>query len=199
MKEIIIPVLLFTLTMTITPGPNNMLLTASGARFGFMRTIPFIGGIVLGIISQLLLSALGLGYLFEHYPLAQKVLKAAGSIYILYLAWKIAFPPGKSRKGGDTIEEPMNLLQGALFQYLNPKAYIMTMTAMSVYPLQGELYLRSTLFILISFIVVCPVSISLWAAFGSLLKSFMYEGKHTAKVNMFLGAATAFSIVFILI
>lgn len=198
MKNIIIPVLLFTLTMTITPGPNNMLLTASGARFGFRKTLPFIGGIVLGIISQLLLSALGLGYLFEHYPLAQKILKITGSLYILFLAYHIANPSDSHRKGSQSIQKPIQLVQGALFQYLNPKAYIMTITAMSVYPLQGELYLRSSLFILLSFVVICPLSISLWAAFGTLLKVFMKEGKHAGKVNIFLGVITAFSVVFIL-
>ena len=198
MKSIVIPVLLFVLTMTVTPGPNNMLLTASGARFGYRRTLPFIAGIVLGIISQLILSALGLGYLFQHYPLAQKVLKIAGSAYILYLAVKIAMPSGKSKKKGENVEEPMHLIQGALFQYLNPKAYIMTITAMSVYPLQGAMYFRSSMFILLSFLIICPLSISLWAGFGSLLKKFMKEGRYAGRLNLFLGGITALSVVFIL-
>ena len=198
MKSIVIPVLLFVLTMTVTPGPNNMLLTASGARFGYRRTLPFIAGIVLGIISQLILSALGLGYLFQHYPLAQKVLKIAGSAYILYLAVKIALPSGKSKKKGENVEEPMHLIQGALFQYLNPKAYIMTITAMSVYPLQGDMYFRSSMFILLSFLLICPLSISLWAGFGSLLKKVMKEGRYAGRLNLFLGGITALSVVFIL-
>ncbi|MBF9019018.1 MULTISPECIES: LysE family translocator [unclassified Oceanispirochaeta] len=198
MKSIVIPVLLFVLTMTVTPGPNNMLLTASGARFGYRRTLPFIAGIVLGIISQLILSALGLGYLFQHYPLAQKVLKIAGSAYILYLAVKIAMPSGKSKKKGENVEEPMHFIQGALFQYLNPKAYIMTITAMSVYPLQGDMYFRSSLFILLSFLIICPLSISLWAGFGSLLKKVMKEGRYAGRLNLFLGGITALSVVFIL-
>ena len=198
MKSIVIPVLLFVLTMTATPGPNNMLLTASGARFGFRKTLPFIYGIVLGIISQLILSALGLGYLFQQFPPAQKILKIAGSVYILFLAFKIAMPSGHSKKDSDKIEEPMHLLQGALFQYLNPKAYIMTITAMSVYPLPGDMYFRSSLFILLSFLIICPISISLWAGFGSLLKKVMKEGQYAGRVNLFLGGITALSVVFIL-
>lgn len=193
-----IPVLLFVLTMTITPGPNNMLLTASGARFGFRKTIPFIVGIVLGIISQLILSALGLGSLFQHFPLAQKILKICGSIYILYLAVKIAIPSKKVQKDGDLFDKPMHMLQGALFQYLNPKAYIMTITAMSVYPLKGEMYFRSSLFILLSFLIICPISISMWAGFGSLLKKVMKDGKYARRVNLLLGGITALSVVFIL-
>jgi threonine/homoserine/homoserine lactone efflux protein len=198
MKSIVIPVLLFVLTMTATPGPNNMLLTASGARFGFRRTLPLIAGIVLGIISQLILSALGMGYLFQLFPLAQKVLKITGSAYILYLAVKIGMSPGKGNKDDEKVEEPMHMLQGALFQYLNPKAYIMTITAMSVYPLQGDMYFKSSLFILLSFLIICPLSISIWAGFGSLLKKVMKEGRYAGKVNLFLGGITALSVVFIL-
>jgi threonine/homoserine/homoserine lactone efflux protein len=122
MEKIILPVILFVLTMTITPGPNNMLLTASGAQFGFKRSLPFIIGIVLGILSQLLLSALGLGILFNRFPIIQNILKISGSLYILFLAIKIAFP--RSDKSDETQKNrPMSLLQGAAFQYLNPKAY----------------------------------------------------------------------------
>lgn len=198
MKSIMIPVVLFVITMTVTPGPNNMLLTASGARFGYRRTLPFIAGIVLGIISQLILSALGMGYLFQLFPIAQKILKIVGSAYILYLAVKIGMSPVKGIKDDKSVEEPMRMFQGALFQYLNPKAYIMTITAMSVYPLQGELYFKSSLFILLSFLIICPLSISIWAGFGSLLKKVMKEGRYAGKVNLFLGGITALSVVFIL-
>ena len=86
MYAIILPVFLFTLSMTITPGPNNMLLTASGARFGYRRTLPLIGGIVLGIISQLVLSALGLGVLFESIPVLKIFYKC-----LLFYSFRIHF------------------------------------------------------------------------------------------------------------
>lgn len=197
MKEIVFPVLLFVFTMTATPGPNNMLLTASGARFGFRRTLPFIAGIVLGIFTQLILSALGLGYLFHYFPIARIILKITGSVYILYLAIKIARPSQKGMKE-NSVDKPVPMLQGALFQYLNPKAYLMTITAMSVYPLQGDLYIPSALFILVSFLVICPLSISAWAGFGAFLKKIMKDGKHAARINLCLGGITALSIVFIL-
>jgi len=198
MKEIIIPVLLFTLTMTITPGPNNMLLTASGALFGFKRTVPFIGGIVLGIMSQLLLSSLGLGVLFNHYPMIQKIMKIAGSLYIFYLAFKIAFSNTRASDKGVN-EKPLSLMQGALFQYLNPKAYVMTITAMSVYPLSGELYRASTVFILCSFLVIMPVSISLWAGFGTLINQYVNQDKNRSVINIILGGVTAVSALFLLV
>ncbi|MDC7231856.1 MAG: LysE family translocator [Spirochaetales bacterium] len=198
MNNIYFPVLLFTVTMTATPGPNNMLLTASGARFGYRKTLPLIAGITLGIISQLLLSAMGMGYLFQTFPQIQVILKYAGSGYILYLAVKIAFPSQKRKNGNDKVDKPMGIIQGALFQYLNPKAYIMTITAMSVYPLPGDLYEKSALYILLAFLLICPLSISLWAGFGSLLKRIMKDEKTAAPVNLALGCMTAFSVLFIL-
>lgn len=198
MNSIILPVILFTLSMTITPGPNNMLLTASGAQFGFKRTLPFIGGIVLGIASQLILSAMGMGLLFQRFPWLKLVLKIAGSIYLVYLAVKIAFQPRSSAQK-DSDQRPMKFLEGAAFQYLNPKAYVMTITAMAVYPLEGSSYLPSAAFILISFLIICPLSISLWAAFGSILNRWMNQEKFRRTLNYSLGAITALSVVFIVI
>ena len=198
MNSIFIPVILFAVTMTITPGPNNMLLTASGARFGYRKTLPFLVGIVLGLQTQLLLCAFGLGVLFRSYPQIQIFLKWAGSGYILYLGYKIAFSGGDGSKGGSQ-SKPMTFLQGALFQYLNPKAYIMSLTAMSVYPLQGEKFILSSFFILFCFLMITPLCISLWAGFGTVLKKGLKSGRQGRLVNLSLGLITAVSVVFILI
>ncbi|WP_319475712.1 LysE family translocator [Marispirochaeta aestuarii] len=198
MSAIILPVFLFTLSMTITPGPNNMLLTASGARFGYRRTLPLIGGIVLGIISQLVLSALGLGVLFQSIPVLKGLLKVFGVLYLVYLAYRIAFTPGK-KKYGKEAEQPLGLMAGAGFQYLNPKAYIMSITAMSVYPVQGELFLPSALLIIAFFLVITPLAISVWAGFGTLLGRLMSSARYARGVRMLLGGMTAASVVFILI
>ncbi len=197
MDSVLIPAVVFIITMTATPGPNNMLLTVSGAKFGYRRSLPFILGIVIGEVSQLILSALGLGVLFIHFPLAQLLLKMAGSLYLIYLAAKIAFGGKGGKDSGDDIEKPMTLIHGIFFQYLNPKAYVFALTVMSVYPLQGELYLRSALLIIISFVLICPMSVSLWAGFGTLLKKMM-AGRHARNLNFVLGAMTALSVVFIL-
>ncbi len=198
MKSILFPVILFTLSMTVTPGPNNILLTASGARFGYKKTMPLIAGIVLGLLSQLILSAWGLGYLFQEFPLFKNVLKVAGTAYILYLAFKIAF---KSRVNSseDHNQKPLTTLQGAAFQYLNPKAYIMSITAMSVFPLEGQDFLPSALLIIASFLVITPLSISVWAYFGSLLNKLFPPGKSRQKMNFLLGGITAASAVFIIL
>ncbi len=198
MYVIILPVFLFTLSMTITPGPNNMLLTASGARFGYRRTLPLIGGIVLGIISQLVLSALGLGVLFEEFPVLKSLLKVFGVLYLVYLAYRIAFPTIKEERENEA-EQPLGLMAGAGFQYLNPKAYIMSITAMSVYPLQGELFLPSALLIIAFFLIITPLAISVWAVFGTLLGRLMSSDRSARGVRMLLGGMTVASVVFIVI
>ncbi len=198
MKNILIPAVIFIITMTVTPGPNNMLLTVSGAKFGYRKSLPFIVGIIIGEVSQLVLSALGLGVLFLHYPLAQLLLKITGSLYLVYLAVKIAFSRKSGKSAEDKVDEPMSMLHGIFFQYLNPKAYVFALTVMSVYPLQGELFFQSALLIIISFILICPLSVSLWAGFGSLLKPLMMNGRYARSMNYVLGGVTALSVVFIL-
>ena len=196
MRSIIIPTILFVITMTATPGPNNMLLTASGARFGYLRSLPFVGGIVLGITSQLILSSLGLGVLFLHYPFAQTILKIIGCVYIIFLSTKIAFSGSRGSEKNQN-DKPMGFLEGAMFQYLNPKAYLMTITAMSVYPLKEDLYIRSAVFIITCFLFITPVSTSLWAGFGSLVNRSLDQEKYGRILNIILGGLTAVSVVFI--
>ena len=196
MTSTILPVFLYSLIMTATPGPNNMMLTASGARFGYRRTLPLLIGIVLGICSQLILSALGLGLLFERAPLLQTLLKIVGSAYLFYLAWTVALG-GRAAEPDSGANRPPGLLHGFLFQYMNPKAYLMTITAMSVYTLPGENYIKSVLLIISVFIIVAPTAISLWAGFGTILGRLMTGSRHSRPINYGLGILTVASVVFI--
>jgi threonine/homoserine/homoserine lactone efflux protein len=198
METILVPVLLFAISMSITPGPNNMLLTASGASYGYRRTVPLICGIVTGIVSLLTLSALGLGALFESVPVLRTILKIAGSGYLVYLAFRIAFAGG-GQKGAVSRQEPLTFLQGAAFQYLNPKAYVMAITAMSVYPLSGSEYFSSAALIVAVFVAVTPISISLWAGFGTLIGTLMTSPQSARVVRLSLGALTLGSVVFIVV
>jgi threonine/homoserine/homoserine lactone efflux protein len=197
MKSIILPVLLFVFTMAITPGPNNMLLTASGARFGYKRTLKLIIGMMLGMLSQLLLCAVGLVFLFEKFPFLHTVLKVIGTVYILYLAVSITFF-SLEKKEDASADKPLSLIHGIVLQYINPKAYIMSVTTVSVYTLKGALYIPSVFVIAVIYIIVTFSCISLWACFGSFLNSWMKDGKKQRIVRYFLGALTAASVVFIL-
>ena len=197
MRDVLIPTLLFAISMTATPGPNNMLLTAAGASFGFKRTVPVMIGMVLGFQSQLLLGAIGLGAVFTGIPLLQNILRIVGVGYLLYLAWRIAFaaaPDGGQQAA--TPAKPLKLIEGALFQYVNPKAWIASMTAMSVYPLPGAEYTRTSITVALVFLVIMPLSISLWAAFGTLIGGLL--AKRIGRwLNIALGVLTAASAVFV--
>ncbi len=198
MKSIIFPVLLFVLTMAATPGPNNMLLTASGAKFGYKRTFLLLVGMVLGMLSQLLLCAAGLVFLFEKFPILHTVLKIVGTVYIFYLAIKITFF-SSSQKEDFLADKPLSMVHGILLQYLNPKAYIMAVTTISVYSLKNSLYIPSVFFITVIYIIVTFSSISMWACFGSFLNKWMGNEKKHKTVTYFLGGLTAASVVFIII
>ena len=124
------PVALYMISMTITPGPNNVMLTASGANYGFLRTLPHIFGILGGCFMLFASIALGLGLIFERYPMVQVVLRLVGSAYLLYLAWKIATaPPPDLRMRGEG--RPLSFWQAAAFQFANPKAWVMGLALMA--------------------------------------------------------------------
>ncbi len=124
------PATLYMLSMTLTPGPNNVMLTASGANYGYWRTLPHIFGIMIGCLVLFVGIALGLGLIFERYPIVQTLLKVLGSLYLLYLAWKIATaPPPDFNSQQDA--RPMTFMAAALFQFANPKAWVMGIALMA--------------------------------------------------------------------
>lgn len=163
--------LLFVTVMTVTPGPNNMIITSSGTMYGYRRTYPFILGVTVGLISQLLLTSTGLGLLFTQFPIIENVLKVIGFLYISWLGFKIATANNSftNNKG----ESAPGFLKGLLFQYLNPKAYLMSITTISLYTLQGERYIWSVTVIILSYLVIAPLSTSVWALFGVGIKRLM--------------------------
>ena len=122
---------LFAFVSSVTPGPNNLMLMASGANYGFRRTVPHMLGISVGFLVMMVLTGMGLTQVFDLYPLSYTILKAVSVAYMFYLAWKIAnAAPIRQR---DTASRPMTFLQAAAFQWVNPKAWAMALTAITVY------------------------------------------------------------------
>jgi len=162
--------LLFAFTTSITPGPNNMMLFASGVNFGFRRTIPHMFGIGAGFLSLLLGVGLGLGALLHMVPAVYTALKFAGGAYLVWIAWKI----GTSRSLGEGTSgvKPMSFLGAAAFQWVNPKAWVMAVTAMATYT-NPELYMISVLLVGLAFAAVNVPSVSTWAGFGSALREWL--------------------------
>ncbi|GLR23358.1 LysE family translocator [Ciceribacter naphthalenivorans] len=160
----------FAFATSITPGPNNMMLFASGVNFGFRRTIPHMLGIGVGFLSLLIGVGLGLGALFATVPILYTGLKIAGGLYLLYIAWKIGSSRtlGEGKVGG----KPMTFLGAAAFQWVNPKAWVMAVTAMSVY-VDERSYLWSVIVVGLVFAAVNLPSVSTWASFGSVLREWL--------------------------
>ncbi|MDO6580813.1 LysE family translocator [Photobacterium sp. 2_MG-2023] len=186
----------FAATMTGTPGPNNMMVTASGANFGYWRTVPHMLGIGGGLVSMILLVAAGLGVLFVRYPVLHEALRWLGSGYLLYLAWKIASSGGRVQ-AEDNDARPMPFLAAALFQYVNPKAWMMSVTAISTFTMSGEGYWLSAAAVALIFFVVGFPCVSLWAGFGTMIGRWLNQPKARRIFNLVMGALTAGCVVMI--
>ncbi|MES5099692.1 LysE family translocator [Agrobacterium sp. BA1120] len=168
--ETFIALLLFAFTTSITPGPNNMMLFASGVNFGFRRTIPHMLGIGAGFLSLLIGVGLGLGALLHSVPVLYTLLKFAGGAYLLWVAWKIG--TSRSLSDGKVGAEPMTFLGAAAFQWVNPKAWVMAVTAMATYTDDSQYYF-TVMLVGIAFAAVNLPSVSTWAGFGSALREWL--------------------------
>lgn len=185
----LLPLTAFAIACCITPGPNNMMLTASGANFGFGRTIPHILGITFGLLMMFVVAIAGLGSLFRLYPRMQTVMKVCGIIYLFYLSWKIAraYPAAESERTG----KPLSFMQAAAFQFMNPKVLLMPLTALSTFTLSGQQYLLSAAVVTGIFLLVCLPSISIWAAFGTVIGRVLKNPGTIRIFNLGMGGLTA--------
>ena len=193
----IISVILFAILMTGTPGPNNMMVTASGANFGYWRSVPHITGISVGMASMISLLAAGLGIIFERHPMVHEVLKVVGCAYLLYLAWKIATAGSMSKTEQKVKAKPMSVFSAALFQYVNPKAWMMSATAVSTFAVSGEHYWLSISIIVTVFFVVGFACVSLWTATGVVIRHWLTSERRTVLFNQTMGALTAACVMMI--
>jgi threonine/homoserine/homoserine lactone efflux protein len=186
--ETLLALTVFAFVSSITPGPNNFMLMASGVNFGFWRTVPHMFGIAAGFASLLLAVGFGLGAVLTAYPPLHLALKIAGGAYLLYLAWKIAMSRsvGEAKASG----RPMTFLQAAAFQWVNPKAWVMAVTAMSIYTNPQAPFL-SVLIVALAFTVVNLPSVSTWTGFGMVLRRFLADPVRLKWFNIAMGVALA--------
>ena len=169
--ELILAISAYNFVMYVTPGPNNSILTASGIKFGFVRSLPNIFGIPTGHGLQLALVCLGLGSLFTTFPILLDILRYVGTAYILYLAYKmfgsvnITSSEDKSR--------PLKYYEAILFQFVNPKAWVICITAVSLfYPEKENLFIGTVFMVIMSTLINIP-SISIWAFAGSVIRQYL--------------------------
>ena len=182
--------------MFATPGPNNAMLTASGIKFGFKRTLPHLVGIPFGHVIQITLVCLGLGTLFQKYPFIQFYLKWVCFFYLIHLGWKIigSFSNTKKESG-----RPLKLYEAALFQFINPKAWVVALTAATAFFPNEENFFTATVFVAITAPFVCFPSICLWAIFGSSVKTIIKNTKAKKIIEYLLAVLLLVTAIIIVI
>ena len=191
MKDLV-AVLTFAFAGSVSPGPNNALLWASGMRFGFLRTVPHVVGTVLGIGSLLVAVALGLGAVLRVVPRAELVLKVAGSAYLLYIAYLLW---GGGSIGRAASARPLGVARGLMFQCTNPKAWVFAVAAVGTF-LAGVTPAAAASFVGIV-VVVVGLSSTIWAAGGAALGRVMEDERSRRIVSGVLAALVAASVVLI--
>jgi threonine/homoserine/homoserine lactone efflux protein len=191
--ETLIPYALYCVAMSGTPGPNNVMVLASGANYGFMRTQPHIWGINIGFSLMMFILALGLGSVFLAEPRLQIALKIIGVAYMLWLAFKIATAGGVS--DGQAEGKPLTFLQGAAFQWVNPKAWMMILGAVSVYGPSGYTPFEKALYLSLVMLVAGAPPTHIWAAFGMGIRRFLQNPKALRAFNITMAALLVLSLI----
>lgn len=179
LQDFVIPLATFALVTSITPGPNNLMLMASGANFGFRRTVPHMLGVALGFVFMAFLMGVGLAQVFAMWPATHDVLTILSLGYLLWLAWRIAnaAPP----KDGEPAGRPFTFLQAAAFQWVNPKAWAMALTAVTLYaPGTGAVAMLAVAAV---FGAINLPAVSSWTILGQQLKRILTNRRRLTVFN----------------
>jgi threonine/homoserine/homoserine lactone efflux protein len=192
MNELLGPLALFAAAVTLTPGPNVVLVTASAANFGFRRTVPQMLGITVGFGTMVLATGLGLAGVVHAEPRLHAVLKYAGAAYLLYLAWRIA---RADAAGAPARARPIGFVEATLFTWMNPKAWVSALGAAAAFTtVGGNLLLESALIagVLAAF---CLLSAAVWAGFGAVIGRYLAT-RHVRRIfNWSMAGLLALSLI----
>jgi len=192
--ERILALIGFAIVSSVTPGPNNLLLSASGAEFGIRRTVPHILGTAVGIGAMAVGVVVGIGALLTLLPGLAFALKVAGSLYLLYLAWQVA-GAGALREGA--IARPMSLLQAAAFQVVNVKAWTFALGAITTFRPPELSSVAGGLVVALTMPVVIVPTAALWALAGGLIGRWLADERARRVVSLILAAVLAVTVVFV--
>ncbi len=161
----------FAFVSSITPGPNNMMLLASGANYGFRRTLPHLLGVSFGHAFMIVVVGLGLIQVFDAYPITLQIMKWGSVAYLIYLSWKIANAAPKKADGSVTEGKPFTALQAAAFQWVNPKGWFMALTALSAYTATHDLI--GVVTVAVVFAMTNLPSCTVWVTMGQQMRRFL--------------------------
>ncbi|MDT3380555.1 LysE family translocator [Labrys neptuniae] len=190
-SDLLTAFILYAFVTSITPGPNNTMLLASGANYGLWATMPHLLGINLGFCILVLAAGFGIGGLFTAFPFLHTLLRYGGAAYLLYLAWKIARAGGPDSEGGR--DRPMTFFQAAAFQWVNPKAWIMAIGAIATYtPVDG--FFGYVLVVAAIYVLANGPCLLVWAAAGTALRGFLSEPVRLRVFNVVMALALVASL-----
>tara|TARA_Y100000591_G_scaffold205701_1_gene178116 strand:+ start:363 stop:953 length:591 start_codon:yes stop_codon:yes gene_type:complete len=188
----IISIALFWFVTAYTPGPNNVVASYSGFNFGIIKTIPHILGVTLGFTSLVIFLTIGLINVFKLFPIIQEVMKYLGTIFLIYLAYKIA----TASKSEDTKKEnPVKFIETFLFQYLNPKGVTVAIIVVSTYVELGENYINYATQVVVLALLFSSTSITLWTFIGKFLRKFATNDKFIKYFNYAMSSLLLLSII----
>lgn len=191
--ELFLAFLVFALVGSITPGPNNLMVLTSGVNYGFVATLPHMLGIALGFGVMVVAVGLGLGAVFTAVPILHDVLKYLGAAYLLWLAWKIATSGPIHQDGKAAAGRPMSFLQGALFQWVNPKAWVLALGAVATYAPRDGLIVN-VLLIAAGFVALALPTTALWALFGVGLRRLLSRPAYLVIFNVAMALLLVLSL-----
>jgi threonine/homoserine/homoserine lactone efflux protein len=195
--EIFLALLGFAFVATVTPGPNNTMLMASGANFGVWRTLPHMFGVTVGFTVMIALVGVGLMQIFDTFPFTDRILKIVSIAYLLWLAWKIATAAPRLADAPETAGVPLTFLQAAAFQWVNPKAWSMGVYAITTYATDadGSRALWAVAVVALSFGAVSMPCIASWTASGQQMRRFLTSPRRLCTFNIIMALVLVLTLV----
>lgn len=197
----LISLAIFAVVSSITPGPNNFMVMASSAAFGWQRTMPHVAGITIGFAIMISSVVLGLGVVLETYPQIITFVQISGAAWLFWLAWQLgrsafsSVDEGASASEEQRVSRPLTFVEGALFQWVNPKAWTMALGASAAYSgISSEPFSRAVLMAL-TFVLVAPPCLSLWALAGRGLSALTTKGVSARWMSLLMAALVALSAI----
>ena len=190
--DVLSALMLFTLVASITPGPNNLMLMASGVNFGFRRTLPHYLGVCLGFPAMVALVGFGLDAIFSRFPGFLSMLRYVSVAYLVWLAWKIA-AAGPAHEA-DATKKPLGFLGAAAFQWVNPKGWVMAVSALTSFTVAPD-YAHSAAIVVAVFLAVAFPASGVWVFAGSALRPLLRDPNWVRPINLTMAALLLASIV----
>lgn len=191
--ELYLAVFIFGLSAGITPGPNNIMLMTSGMNFGIKKSIPHVLGVTFGFPIMVILIGLGFSIVFEQYPILHEVIKVLGVVYLLYLSWLIASASPDTLEGEKS--KPFTFLQAALFQWVNPKAWVVATSSISAYTVLNDNIYWQILMIAGVFFFAALFTASTWLVFGKGIKQILQSAKQQRAFNLAMALLLVASVL----